>query len=83
MDDASREGPAVQFQGIALTARQVQVLRNIVREAVSEFSGHPDHGTMVELRRLLLPMVDTDRDDIPSRAGVDGSPVPYGVGPKR
>ncbi|HVZ88075.1 MAG TPA: hypothetical protein VHG72_13975 [Polyangia bacterium] len=76
----------VRFQGVQLTARQVEVLRNIVHDAVAEFAGHPDHGVMRELHQMLLPVpmpFDPRPDDFFMRGGSDGSPIPYGATPSR
>jgi len=74
----------IRFQGIDLTDEQVDVLRNIVREAVGEFAGHRDHRVMVELHRMLLPVpmpFDPRPEDFFRRGGAGGSPIPYGATP--
>lgn len=69
----------VRFQGVDLTDEQVEVLRNIVQDAVSELAGHPDHCTMVELHQMLRPIprpFDPRPDDFFRRIG---SPVSLGA----
>lgn len=68
----------VRFQGIDLTPEQVTLLRNVMREAVSEYDGLECHAGIVELHRMLRPVFRPFDPRAEYRVG-GGGPIPVGI----